>query len=547
MNSDRQELIWVGPSNPRAKRLPQKSWEGYKEELFQLYQMMTLDELMEFMSLRHDFGPSRRQYIFQFRKWGFRKYGNPVATSTPSAGPAKRSPPSSTYSAYSTYSTSVVHAPKRRELSPAIEVKDPFHGLGLPFDTIHADEHHVLSRHPDDYRAPALNDFEEWAKGQRRINDPDASSIHVDISQDIDDFSDENIYEMKRTADFLYAMSFPRDAFVLYVLILKRLRASPNCPDWMILWATIACARTAWGSGEFEIARSLLKQRLDCPSGSACQVDQFVMRMLLADTYARISDFEAEKMHIQAALRAESANETLISALPQDHRTFDLWTYHFLTREFSVDMDQPPDAAGQNTPYSYRFNNEEARRMLLHLKPGPFEIENGVMMNPVLRSCLQWTKCELSNLAIDPHLCEYMDGMTHSEAHKSAQAVILFCAFWERWHSGKSSTADDLCVWTTKAEKLMGISACQVLIAVVFMVLSAAENARVGHHDKGKLGNLLIDRAQAGSLYLSSCDDVILARCFLLNFSAMERYQGGDMGDWTTFRAATREYAKGFL
>ena len=58
MVSNSQELVWTGTSKSRAERLPQGSWDDYKPELQRLYQIMTLDNLMDFMSLRYDFRPT---------------------------------------------------------------------------------------------------------------------------------------------------------------------------------------------------------------------------------------------------------------------------------------------------------------------------------------------------------------------------------------------------------------------------------------------------------------------------------------------------------
>ncbi|KAI9681887.1 MAG: hypothetical protein M1822_006964 [Bathelium mastoideum] len=232
MNADGQELVWVGQSNPRAPRLPQKSWDNYKQELRRLYEMMTLDDLMSFMSLRYDFRPTRRQYVYQFHKWGFTKHGSEIHTEAAEQmnpefikTPLKRSPP---VTVRSESSKPDIHTTKRQQILPPIEFKDPLHGLGLPFDTFAADEHHLLFSQSDHYRAPAVGDFEEWAKGQRRLNDPDAESLQIDPSQDIHDFSNESIYEMKRAADFLAATSCREDAFTLYVNITNLPRLDDN-------------------------------------------------------------------------------------------------------------------------------------------------------------------------------------------------------------------------------------------------------------------------------------------------------------------------------
>lgn len=52
------QLQWKGPPVPRAKPIPQEKWEEHKEELCELYQRMTLEDLMAMMKVRHSFAPS---------------------------------------------------------------------------------------------------------------------------------------------------------------------------------------------------------------------------------------------------------------------------------------------------------------------------------------------------------------------------------------------------------------------------------------------------------------------------------------------------------
>lgn len=171
---------------------------------------------------------------------------------------------------------------KRQMVLPPVEFKELFHGLGLRSNTLFANEHHLLL---NSYGAPALEDFQHWTEDPRLPSDPHMSSLHIDVTQDAGAFSIDSVYRMKRAADFLAAIFFNEDAFTLYVLILKRLRTSPGCPELMITWTVISCSRTAHSDGQLEIARSFLKQRLSECSGAAPLVDNFVTRMLLADTY----------------------------------------------------------------------------------------------------------------------------------------------------------------------------------------------------------------------------------------------------------------------
>ncbi|KAL9070316.1 MAG: hypothetical protein Q9157_005862 [Trypethelium eluteriae] len=500
---------------------------------------MRLDDLIDFMSLRYGFSPTKRQYTYQFHKWNFRKYRGEGQAETseemnldPITFSLKRSPPATICSKSSSLDNWTA---KRRMLLPPVEFKNPFHGLGLPSDTIRADEQHLLSCRPDDYRAPAPDDFEHWTS-QRQFNDPEAISLHIDLSQNIDEFSDENIYEMKRAADFLAALGIDEDAFALYVLILKRLRTSATCSDWMIIWTIISCSRMAYSRGQCEIARSLLKQRLaECP-GSAPIVNQFTARMLLADTYARTFDEENERIHIEAAVRTSNLNPSLLSTLPHDHRSFDLYTYHFLIQK---SPHVSPWRWKKSMPHCHNINKTEAQRTILYQRPGPFEIDKGVMANPCLRSCLQWTAHELKHLKLDSALRGTLDRIRRENMDIRAECCILFCRLWECWHSG-ATTSEHQSLWMTKAEKLMGISASILLRTVVWMLEGYAPSGlpinRV--NDVFFLEWPLASNAQVKASGLLEESDETLAKTFLKTFSTCAHFAE----PWDT--TVVEEYAK---
>jgi hypothetical protein len=59
MTREKQILFqWKSPLGPRAKSVPPEKWERHREELWSLYQRMTLDDLMAMMKVRHSFTPS---------------------------------------------------------------------------------------------------------------------------------------------------------------------------------------------------------------------------------------------------------------------------------------------------------------------------------------------------------------------------------------------------------------------------------------------------------------------------------------------------------
>jgi hypothetical protein len=53
-----QQLKWKSPPVARAKPIPREQWEEHKKELTQLYNHMTIDELIVAMKVKHGFTPS---------------------------------------------------------------------------------------------------------------------------------------------------------------------------------------------------------------------------------------------------------------------------------------------------------------------------------------------------------------------------------------------------------------------------------------------------------------------------------------------------------
>ncbi|OCK77508.1 hypothetical protein K432DRAFT_427968 [Lepidopterella palustris CBS 459.81] len=83
--SNPQQLQWKEPPAPRPKPVSPQLWDERKEELCELFPKMKLDDLMAMMRTKHNFTPSRRQYVFQFKKWDLHKYNTAnTINSTPS-------------------------------------------------------------------------------------------------------------------------------------------------------------------------------------------------------------------------------------------------------------------------------------------------------------------------------------------------------------------------------------------------------------------------------------------------------------------------------
>lgn len=223
--------------------------------------------------------------------------------------------------------------------------------------------------------------------------------------------------------------------------------------------------------------------------------------------------------HIESATRATASSHLLLTTLPYDHCAFDLWTYHFLTRRHRFALVcWCPDCKcfEKRTPcYNERIQSE-AMHVIIRRIPGPFEICNGIMGTPCLRSCLEWTAQQMGHLGFDSALLQTIRRIKRAANFSYGAICTFFCALWDRWHSEESSSAGPP-IWTSKAEKRMGISASHLLCLVVVMLW---------YYDLGQSTqqqNLpeaqFLEYAKAQIARVLRLNDRELARVFLREFS----------------------------
>ena len=249
------------------------------------------------------------------------------------------------------------------------------------------------------------------------------------------------------------------------------------------------------------------------------------------------------KLHIEAAVPTACSNHSLLSDLPHDHRSFDLWTYHFLTQRCSTihdgEIEQRPQ---ESMPYCHEVDMTEAQTIIMSQRPGPFEIDDdGRMANPCLRSCLLWTVHEVANTRIDPVLLGSLDGMRLTRFYRAAMCSALFCTLWERWQSGEAPSRHQL-IWTTKAEKLMDISASQLLYTMidVFLCDRPPEPSIDPVSGQNVLEWHFVDRI----LKILQESGRTLAERFLKSFSCCECWSVSQSDEWWWYLCVTREYAE---
>jgi hypothetical protein len=552
---------------------------------------------------------SRRQYIFQFEKWGINKYNTNIARqgSTPAESHALLSQyplyarteqlsKGSDFSQLSIISSQPPKRPqslrekppvppkKRKKLADFLSSKGPYADLGLAFHAPNTpgpssgnlmqgiQSANSLGRMPTssingaaDTPTPVpsmLNedddcttssdtsdssilppqseishgwgflDFEPWTS-QCPLDEIPLQEKQIDSSRRIDTFSLDEVDDMKRAADFLFGLGCEADACSLYILILKRLKDCPDQPAWATTSAMILCASSANTPSQKEIARSLLEQSLDEPQGSKTDIEKFLFHMLLAETYMREHDTTTADIHIGMAMSTDLANKGLVTCLPREYRALDILTYHYLTGG----LRGPLEPTKLRSSKLHFADKREVQQLLLHNDPGPFELMEGSMKNPCLRSCIKWCVDELELM---PSLSSSWELVkTNKKSTIWAEIIGIYCCLWERSQS-RQTNYEGTILWIDQAERSMGISAAELLSTVYYMILSASPPG------KDKSERDFVRQAHMGAISLSQRPDEQVGCQFLEGFSSMNSLSANS-GNQKASRSVIQAYAKDFI
>ncbi|KAF2866421.1 hypothetical protein BDV95DRAFT_210103 [Massariosphaeria phaeospora] len=332
-----------------------------------------------------------------------------------------------------------------------------------------------------------------------------------DSSRPIHTFSEEDLVDMKMAAHFLGCLGFESDAFELFAILLKRLKEPTAQPAWEKSSALISCVRSATCASQIDIARSELDKALEEPRDSSTDAEQFLYRMLLAETYAR-SDFkENEDFLSEIVIGCELANDKMLDRLPHTHRRYDILTYHYLNKCLEYLNAYVKDAWDEGSLFT---DKEHLQIRLLERIPGPFELRRGSMGNPCLRSCLQWCVLELrSNLTLP----ESWNVFRSNDRHYMywTDHIGLYCTLWERWQTQRRDCLGAaLPTWMLQTEALMGITSAELLSIICGMIMGAAL-------PRGHSGANVVPRARAGLRLICQLSDRDLGCRFLDTYSLL--------------------------
>ncbi|KAF2473717.1 uncharacterized protein BDR25DRAFT_301869 [Lindgomyces ingoldianus] len=369
-----------------------------------------------------------------------------------------------------------------------------------------------------------------WSPNRRRF----------DSSRPIHTFSQEELTDMKLAAHFLQSLGFDSDAFELFTILLKRLKEPNTEPSWMRSSALISCVRSSFLSSQVEIARNELFKTLDEPRDTFTDVEHFIYRMLLAETYTRSDDKDSENFISEIAIGCELASDKMFDHLPAEHRSFDLLTYHYLNKCLEYLNTFVQDDWDQGSIFT---DKEHLQIRILERIPGPFELRQSSMKNPLLRSCLTWCAKELSSITKLPDSWKAVQSDDDNYVYWTDH-IGLYCGLWERWQAQRRDCfGSALAPWMLDTERLMGITPAELLSITCGLIMSAAP-PRTLQSDL----NLII-RARSGAATVSRLSDKDLGCQFLDTYSLLGTLFGSapqrQYHDWVSFFAmlvnSTRE------
>ena len=361
-----------------------------------------------------------------------------------------------------------------------------------------------------------------------------------DCNRPIDMFSEAEIHNMKLAADFLHTVGFDGDAFALYVLLLKRYNQSLHPSSRMTISAMIKCARSAYWPSQVEIAQTLLEPKFKLRDEST-DVEHFLFRMILADTRTRLGNQEFANLIVEHVMGCEFANERLLLQMPNEDRSLDLLTYQYLTHGLSYKDNLVRDAIARNCiSYDYPvFEMSQLALRFLQQTPGPFALQGGIMENPCIRSCLRWCVAMLESTAMMTESWESVQ--PNDQDSPLAEHFRLFCCLWECWQSPRTSQeSSEALMWASQAEKLMGISAAELLGTLCWMIVRASPKAEDSDAD------IIILQAHAGAASLIMRSDEELGCHFLDEFTFFD-ISTRMSPEQKEFRTIAREYARKFI
>ncbi|KAK3386724.1 hypothetical protein B0H63DRAFT_558357 [Podospora didyma] len=364
-----------------------------------------------------------------------------------------------------------------------------------------------------DSTQPGLSDLGPQIDDETALGNPWKAAMitrirTIDHLEPVDDFSAQDILDLRRAADYFSVFCYNREAFELYTIVLKRHLSDPATRDlrddrfWYLI---IQCAHNAAAVEHCEIIQAILQAQLDqlrpsnrlwsLSSGSLSPspIHCFVYRMLIAFVSSQKGARPDIRKHLDAAraLFADHDIKTFMELLSPNDRSLDLVLYHNLRRiqvevgECDLLVMKPLTSlqidTGSGTPQSFqRPQVSSLEELILFRVPGPFEVQQDLSAsNPCVRSCFTWCANQLKlNLFIVPLPPSTESCYQESEvAMDWVKSNAFFRAVWQLWRQVPNREVDP---WMMHTRPRMGISASELLFLVCQAIYHQYLSLRAG-------------------------------------------------------------------
>jgi hypothetical protein len=394
----------------------------------------------------------------------------------------------------------------------------------------------------DEESGSAPSNLESVAVDPTSSDDPEEEQLtmwftswHRDISgrRPLDSFSPDELKRIRLAANYLECLGHFEDAFSLYNIILRRHRLAALRPlPKTLLVDVITFSRCALQNFNCGIVERLLKDEL----GSLCQESDasHAIRYLVLLRLAVIFEYRS-KEGLQdgddpaTMLQNESSDAvSLINHLPADDRFLDLPLFHTFYRAHGPKTEEMDFWEWGASPLeeSKAERSDDLGNVFLSRKPGPFEIKDGTMENPCIRSCLTWCSQQVDNMTM---ILDYWNvGLAHMQQWEKddflvahAESEALFVSLWTRWNLDVVSRTETW-MWMNATQSRMGITPSELLRVTAELIRRAAPLERTSTPAR------LIQQFEDGVKKLIRFSNSTLARLFLRKFAnneAQNRYR----------------------
>ena len=295
----------------------------------------------------------------------------------------------------------------------------------------------------------------------------------IDRNRPVDTFSDQDMVAIKRAADCFAVMGCDKEAFELYITMLKRrISRAERFKDANFWHLVIQCAYTASNAEHAEVIRNIIQAELGHPHYWPSMRTAFLMHMLLAFICNRIDDYKGVGIHLKKARANGPPFDDFIkwvflfSDVSHHDRSLYLAVLRNLERFESEELvlgsvDPSLTTVGPRTPKRRGFLED----YILSELPQVVKFNSSCVS-----SCLVWCHRRLKELA-SKRPSTAGPWVSHPELPKPMYDLKddLFIMLWRQWGS---SSVTDAPRWIRESQGEVGISPTEMLIVVCRMIVA---------------------------------------------------------------------------